>query len=51
MCPRPETRTYEVRAYGRQMNAHDAERVAGLLDEAGYAPVADGAQRRRGAWG
>jgi tRNA A37 methylthiotransferase MiaB len=38
------TRTYEVRTYGCQMNAHDSERVAGLLDEAGYAPVADGAQ-------
>ena len=38
------TRTYEVRTHGWQMNAHDSERVAGLLDEAGYAPVADGAQ-------
>jgi hypothetical protein len=26
------------------MNVHDSERIAGLLDEAGYAPVADGAQ-------
>ena len=23
------------------MNVHDSERIAGLLDEAGYAPVAD----------
>ena len=38
------TRTYEVRTYGCQMNVHDSERIAGLLDEAGYAPVADGAQ-------
>jgi tRNA-2-methylthio-N6-dimethylallyladenosine synthase len=37
-------RTYEVRTYGCQMNVHDSERIAGLLDEAGYAPVADGAQ-------
>ena len=35
------TRTYEVRTYGCQMNVHDSERIAGLLDEAGYAPVAE----------
>jgi tRNA-2-methylthio-N6-dimethylallyladenosine synthase len=29
-------RTYEIRTYGCQMNAHDSERLAGLLDEAGY---------------
>jgi hypothetical protein len=28
------TRTYEVRTYGCQMNVHDSERIAGLLDEA-----------------
>jgi tRNA A37 methylthiotransferase MiaB len=33
------TRTYEVRTYGCQMNVHDSERIAGLLDEAGYAPA------------
>lgn len=33
-------RTYEVRTYGCQMNVHDSERIAGLLDDAGYAPVA-----------
>jgi tRNA-2-methylthio-N6-dimethylallyladenosine synthase len=38
------TRTYEVRTYGCQLNVHDSERIAGLLDEAGYAPVAAGAQ-------
>ena len=38
------TRTYEVRTYGCPMNVHDSEGVAGLLDEAAYAPVADGAQ-------
>jgi len=32
-------RTYEVRTYGCQMNAHDSERIAGLLDEAGYLPA------------
>ena len=30
------TRTYQIRTYGCQMNAHDSERLAGLLDEAGY---------------
>jgi tRNA-2-methylthio-N6-dimethylallyladenosine synthase len=29
-------RTYEIRTYGCQMNAHDSERVAGLLEDAGY---------------
>src|SRR5580658_8619 len=32
-----EARTYEIRTYGCQMNAHDSERVAGLLEDAGYA--------------
>ena len=36
------TRTYEIRTYGCQMNAHDSERLAGLLDEAGYQRAADG---------
>ena len=38
------TRTYLVETYGCQMNVHDSERIAGLLDEAGYVPVAEGAQ-------
>ena len=29
-------RTYQIRTYGCQMNTHDSERLAGLLDEAGY---------------
>jgi len=41
------TRTYEVRTHGCQMNMHESERIAGMLDEAGYAPVADGAAGRR----
>ncbi|GLW08548.1 tRNA-2-methylthio-N(6)-dimethylallyladenosine synthase [Microtetraspora sp. NBRC 13810] len=36
------TRTYEVRTYGCQMNVHDSERLAGLLEDAGYVPVGDG---------
>ncbi len=37
-----EGRTYEIRTYGCQMNAHDSERVAGLLEDAGYAKAPDG---------
>jgi tRNA-2-methylthio-N6-dimethylallyladenosine synthase len=37
------SRSYEVRTYGCQMNVHDSERISGLLDQAGYVPVADGA--------
>ncbi len=36
-------RTYEVRTYGCQMNAHDSERLAGSLEAAGYVRAADGA--------
>ncbi|HEY5852925.1 MAG TPA: tRNA (N6-isopentenyl adenosine(37)-C2)-methylthiotransferase MiaB [Aldersonia sp.] len=35
-------RSYEVRTYGCQMNVHDSERLAGLLEDAGYLPVAPG---------
>jgi tRNA-2-methylthio-N6-dimethylallyladenosine synthase len=31
-------RTYEIRTFGCQMNAHDSERLAGLLEQAGYRP-------------
>ncbi len=37
-------RTYLVETYGCQMNVHDSERIAGLLDAAGHVPVADGEQ-------
>ncbi|MHB1064566.1 MAG: tRNA (N6-isopentenyl adenosine(37)-C2)-methylthiotransferase MiaB, partial [Georgenia sp.] len=33
-------RTYHVRTLGCQMNVHDSERLAGLLEERGYVPVA-----------
>src|SRR6478609_6552702 len=33
----PSARTYLVRTYGCQMNVHDSERLAGLLEQAGYA--------------
>ncbi|WP_267888263.1 tRNA (N6-isopentenyl adenosine(37)-C2)-methylthiotransferase MiaB [Mycobacterium ostraviense] len=35
-------RTYQVRTYGCQMNVHDSERLAGLLEAAGYQRAADG---------
>ena len=31
-----QTRSYEVRTYGCQMNVHDSERLTGLLEAAGY---------------
>ena len=37
-------RTYTVETYGCQMNVHDSERIAGLLDEAGYVPAIEGEQ-------
>ncbi len=36
-------RTYEIRTYGCQMNAHDSERLAGLLEDAGYQRAPGGA--------
>ncbi|MFP5282460.1 MAG: MiaB/RimO family radical SAM methylthiotransferase, partial [Actinomycetes bacterium] len=41
--PHPDqTRTYEIRTHGCQMNVHDSERLAGLLEEAGYARAVGG---------
>jgi tRNA-2-methylthio-N6-dimethylallyladenosine synthase len=37
------SRTYDVRTYGCQMNVHDSERIAGLLEEAGYVRVTEDA--------
>ncbi|MET1006400.1 MAG: tRNA (N6-isopentenyl adenosine(37)-C2)-methylthiotransferase MiaB [Propionibacteriaceae bacterium] len=34
------TRTYQIRTHGCQMNVHDSERLAGLLEDAGYAKAA-----------
>jgi tRNA A37 methylthiotransferase MiaB len=49
------TRTQEVRTFGCKINVHDSERIAGLLDEAGYGPETgvDGRTagfRARGSW-
>jgi tRNA-2-methylthio-N6-dimethylallyladenosine synthase len=35
-------RTYSLRTYGCQMNVHDSERLAGLLEDAGYVRAAAG---------
>ncbi len=40
----PDTRTYQVRTYGCQMNVHDSERLSGLLEQAGYRSAAAGDQ-------
>ncbi|NYI03085.1 tRNA (N6-isopentenyl adenosine(37)-C2)-methylthiotransferase MiaB [Allostreptomyces psammosilenae] len=37
-------RTYEVRTHGCQMNVHDSERLAGLLEGAGYRRAPKGEQ-------
>ncbi|MCT7659508.1 tRNA (N6-isopentenyl adenosine(37)-C2)-methylthiotransferase MiaB [Mycobacterium sp. CPCC 205710] len=39
---RQQQRTYQVRTYGCQMNVHDSERLAGLLEAAGYRKAAEG---------
>jgi tRNA-2-methylthio-N6-dimethylallyladenosine synthase len=40
---RRPSRTFQVRTYGCQMNVHDSERLAGLLEAAGYRKADDGA--------
>ena len=40
--PSAAPRTYEIRTHGCQMNVHDSERLAGLLETAGYRRAADG---------
>ncbi|MGP3971219.1 tRNA (N6-isopentenyl adenosine(37)-C2)-methylthiotransferase MiaB [Streptomyces sp. 6N223] len=36
-------RTYQLRTFGCQMNVHDSERMAGLLEQAGYVRAQPGA--------
>ncbi|MEA4943699.1 MAG: tRNA (N6-isopentenyl adenosine(37)-C2)-methylthiotransferase MiaB [Propionicimonas sp.] len=38
------SRTYQVVTYGCQMNVHDSERIAGVLEDAGYLPAAQDEQ-------
>jgi len=37
----PPAGRYRIETWGCQMNAHDSEKLAGLLEEAGYRPAAD----------
>jgi len=37
-----DRRTYQVRTFGCQMNVHDSERLAGLLENAGLVEATDG---------
>ena len=45
-------RTYAVETFGCQMNVHDSERLAGLLQQAGYEPgaVDEAAARKVRRW-
>jgi tRNA-2-methylthio-N6-dimethylallyladenosine synthase len=43
MAGATEQRTFDIRTYGCQMNMHDSERLAGLLETAGYRRAGDGA--------
>jgi tRNA-2-methylthio-N6-dimethylallyladenosine synthase len=43
-APDAPARSYEVRTFGCQMNVHDSQRLAGLLETAGYVRAADGDQ-------
>ncbi|NGO69529.1 tRNA (N6-isopentenyl adenosine(37)-C2)-methylthiotransferase MiaB [Streptomyces boncukensis] len=38
------TRSYEIRTFGCQMNVHDSERMAGLLEDAGYVRASQDAE-------
>ena len=40
MAVTASTKTYDVRTHGCQMNVHDSERLAGLLETAGYVDLA-----------
>jgi tRNA-2-methylthio-N6-dimethylallyladenosine synthase len=35
-------RSYDIRTFGCQMNEHDSERIAGVLEADGYVPAAEG---------
>ncbi|HEU4360620.1 MAG TPA: tRNA (N6-isopentenyl adenosine(37)-C2)-methylthiotransferase MiaB [Mycobacterium sp.] len=40
--PAQVARSYRIHTYGCQMNVHDSERLAGMLEAAGYRRAADG---------
>lgn len=41
MASSAQARTYLVKTFGCQMNVHDTERIAGLLEDSGYVPSPD----------
>jgi tRNA-2-methylthio-N6-dimethylallyladenosine synthase len=44
MAGATQQRSFAIRTYGCQMNMHDSERLAGLLEGAGYRRAEDGAE-------
>ena len=44
MAGATEQRSFQIRTYGCQMNMHDSERLAGLLEGAGYQRAAEGVE-------
>jgi tRNA-2-methylthio-N6-dimethylallyladenosine synthase len=44
MAGASEQRSFEIRTYGCQMNMHDSERLAGLLEGAGYRRAVSGSE-------
>jgi tRNA-2-methylthio-N6-dimethylallyladenosine synthase len=44
MSEQRSSETYEIRTYGCQMNVHDSERLAGMLEASGYVRVGAGEQ-------
>ena len=44
MTSHTAARTYQIRTHGCQMNVHDSERLAGLLESAGYAKASQAEQ-------
>ncbi|WP_374953386.1 tRNA (N6-isopentenyl adenosine(37)-C2)-methylthiotransferase MiaB [Arthrobacter sp. N199823] len=46
VSPSTHPRTYQVRTYGCQMNVHDSERMAGLLETAGMVAVEEAGPAR-----
>src|SRR6185312_257808 len=44
MAQQEDVKSYDIRTYGCQMNVHDSERLAGLLEAAGYVRSDPGAE-------
>jgi tRNA-2-methylthio-N6-dimethylallyladenosine synthase len=44
MAQQDDLKSYDIRTYGCQMNVHDSERLAGLMEAAGYVRSAPGAE-------